>query len=157
VTKRPARGTPRPTTRRAAAVAVLVLCSFLGSTLAACTSARDTLGTNASQCFEALAIASDAVHDRGTFAGVRLLSAAVLTADVHLRADLSAIAGSPVHDLCVVSYRGTFRSHQVERPLGSPVAGGVGHYAIVIVSKPQNHLIGTVVRVTQPLRFGHPV
>jgi hypothetical protein len=35
--------------------------------------------------------------------------------------------------------------------------GGTGHYAIVIVSKPQNHLVGTVVRLTQPLRFGHPV
>jgi len=62
-----------------------------------------------------------------------------------------------VHQICVVSYRGTFRVGQVARPLGPPPAGGIGHYAIVLVSKPQNKLLGTVVRRTQPLRFGHPV
>ena len=62
-----------------------------------------------------------------------------------------------MHDVCAVSYKGTFTMDQVERPLGPAPSGGVGHYAIIIVSKPQNHLLGTVLRLTQPLRFGHPV
>ena len=52
----------------------LVFCSFLAVALSGCTSARDTLGTNASPCFEALAVGEDAVHARGTFAGVHLIS-----------------------------------------------------------------------------------
>jgi hypothetical protein len=54
-----------------------------------------------------------------------------------------------------VSYRGLFDVNHVEKPLGPSPPGGLGHYAIVIVSTPQNHLVGTVVRLTQPLRFEH--
>jgi hypothetical protein len=143
--------------RRGGAVLLLVLCSFLAVALTGCTSARDTLGTNASPCFEALAVGEDAVHARGTFAGVHLISLTSFGKDAHMVSILSARAGSKVHDVCVVSYRGTFRVDQVKSALGPPPAGGVGHYAIVIVSKPQNRLLGTVVRLTQPLRFGHPV
>ena len=139
------------------AAAVLAVCLSLAATVAGCTSARNTLGTNASTCFEALAVAEDAVHHRGTFTGVRLVSLASVGTDTHLRARLVARAGKTVHDVCVVSYRGTFTENQVEQPFGRPPVGGVGHYAIVIVSKPQNKLLGTVVRLTQPLRFGHPV
>jgi hypothetical protein len=115
------------------------------------------LGTNASPCFEALAIAADAVHDRGTFAGVRPVSFSLIGADLRLRAELSAVAGKTVHNVCAVSYRGVYKVGQVERPLGPPPVGSVGRYAIVIVSEPQNRLLGTVVRLTQPLRFGHPL
>jgi len=136
---------------------MMALCSFFAVALTGCTSARNTLGTNASPCFDALAIGEDAVRGRGTFAGVRLVSLSTIGRDAQMVAILSARAGRKVHDVCVVSYKGTFRVDQVMRPLGAPPAGGVGHYAIVIVSKPQNHLLGTVVRLTQPLRFGHPV
>ena len=138
--------------RRGAVAAVVAVC-LSAATLAGCTSARDALGTNSSQCFEALAIAGNAVHLRGTFAGVRLVS---LTS-FGKAASLRARAGPSVHDVCVVSYRGTFRFDQVERPLGQEPLDGVGFYAIVIVSNPQDHLLATVVRRTQPLRFGHPV
>jgi hypothetical protein len=140
---------------RRKAATFLVVCSILAATLTACTSARDTLGTNASPCFESLIIAADAVHDRGTFAGVHLVSLASFGKDAH--AHLLERAGPSVHDVCVVSYRGSYRISQVERPLGRAPVGGVGHYAIVIVSEPQKHLLGTVVRLTQPLRFSHPV
>jgi len=159
----PATGrAPRPCARHRAAprrggAVVLAVGLSLAVAGAGCTSARNTLGTNASTCFEALAVAGSAVHHRGTFTGVRLVSLSSVGADTHLRAHLAARAGKAVHDVCAVSYRGTFRVDQVERPLGRPPAGGAGHYAIVIVSQPQNHLLGTVVRLTQPLRFGHPV
>lgn len=136
---------------------MVVLPLVIGATLFGCTSARDTLGTNASPCYEALVIAANAVHHTGSFAGVHLLSFTKIGSDAHIQSVLSARAGSTVHDVCVVSYKGTFRVDHVERPLGQPPADGVGHYAIVIVSKPQNHLLGTVVRATQPLRFGHPI
>jgi hypothetical protein len=144
------------TVRRRGAPVVLVLCSLVVATSAGCTSARATLGTNASPCFEALAVGEDAVHDRGSFAGVRPVSLTTVAADVNLRAELSGRFGATVHGVCAVSYRGNFRLDQVQRPLGPAPPGGVGHYAIVIVSKPQNRLLGTVVRLTQPLRFGHP-
>jgi len=135
-------------------VAAVVTSLVLG--LAGCTTARDTLGTNASSCFEALAVAADAVHDQGTFAGVHLLKLTAAGTDLRLEAEVMARAGPGVHDICVVSYRGNFRVDQVMRPLGAPPAGGHGRFAIVIVSKPQNRVIGTVIRQTQPLRFGHP-
>jgi hypothetical protein len=143
--------------RRGAAAVMLVLVSFMATTLVGCTSARDTLGTNASPCFEALAIAADAVHNRGRFAGVRQLSISAFAADADLRLEMSRLFGSSIRDVCVVSYRGTFHVDQVERPVGPAPKDGIGHYAIVIVSKPQNHLLGTVLRATQPLRFGHPL
>jgi hypothetical protein len=126
-------------------------------TLVGCTSARDTLGTNNSTCFEAIAAAGSAVHHRGSFAGVRLVSFNAFGTDVRLKDELVDLFGTTVKDVCVVSYRGTFATGQVEHPLGPAPAGGVGHYAIVIVSKPQNRLLGTVIRSSQPLRFGHPV
>jgi hypothetical protein len=141
---------------RKRATTMIVSLAF-AATLFGCTSARDTLGTNASPCFESLVIAANAVHHTGSFTGVHLLSFSKIGSDAHIQSVLSARAGSTVHDVCVVSYKGTFRVDDVERPLGQPPAGGVGHYAIVIVSRPQNHLLGTVVRATQPLRFGHPI
>jgi hypothetical protein len=137
------------------AMAALLCASFAGVALVGCTSARDTLGTSASTCFEALATAGTAVHHRGTFAGVRLVSFNQFGTDVQLRKEFVTLFGKNVHDVCVVSYRGTFTVGQVEHPLGPAPAGGVGHFAIVVVSKPQNRLLGTVLRPTQPLRFGH--
>jgi hypothetical protein len=139
------------------AVTLAVVCALVSLTLAGCTTARNTLGTNASPCFEALAVAEDAVHDNGRLAGVHLESMADAGADLHLRRDLAARAGPAVHDVCVVSYRGVYGAGQVQRPLGALPPGGIGHYAIILVSKPQNKLLGTVLRLTQPLRFGHPV
>ena len=153
----PERSHPRPTAARRHRAMALVMMCVLVLTLARCTSARDTLGTTASPCFEALAIGADAVHDNGSFAGVHLLTLSTAAHDLHMQRTLLARFGPSVHNVCVVSYRGTFDVAHVARPLGPPPPGGVGHYAIVIVSKPQNQLLGTVIRETQPLRFGHPI
>jgi hypothetical protein len=148
----------RPSSRRRGGLVVtFTVCALVAMVLAGCTSARDTLGTNASPCFESLPVAHDAVHGRGTFAGVRLVSLSSFSADVHLQHYLAELTEAKVHDVCVISYRGTFATDEVEKPLGPPPAGGVGHYAIVVVSQPQGRLVGTVVRLAQPLRFGHPV
>jgi len=149
------RRTYGPAARRRGRVGSLLV--TLVVVLSGCTAARDTLGTNSSPCFDALAVAETAVHHHGSFAGVRLISLASFGSAVHLEADILAHAGPGVHDVCAVSYRGTFTVDEVVRPLGPPPKGGVGHFAVVIVSKPQNRVVGTVVRHKEPLRFEHSV
>jgi len=134
------------------AVAVVVWAPF---GLGACTSARDTLGTNSSPCFRALPVAEDAVHDHGTFAGVRLVAATALKQFNHLYADLEGRSATPLRNLCIASYHGTFSLDDVGRPAGNAPAGGVGRIAIVVVSTPQNVLLATFVLQKEPVRFRH--
>jgi hypothetical protein len=138
--------------RRWVAVGMVALGSMWVS---GCTAARDTLGTNSSPCFRALALAESAVHGRGVFAGVRLVSASTL-AKLH-RVDRVVSARSPtrLHNVCLVAYRGTFRPDQVKRSAGRIPASGEGHFAVVVVSTPQNVLLATFVLAKEPVRFRH--
>jgi hypothetical protein len=136
-------------------VAALAAAWLGAATLAGCTSARNTLGTNSSLCYRALAVARDAVHNKGQFAGVRLVKVSALTHYPHLRSELTARSGTPPRDVCLVSYRGRFRLDQVDRPAGSVPAGGVGRFAVVAVSVPRNALMATVVLEREPVRFRH--
>jgi len=147
-------GSRGPSARRlpaAAALSLMCLCSVV----AGCTSARNALGTNSSPCFLALPVAKDAVHGRGTFGGVRIDTAKDLAKHVHLLRVLTARAGGKLHDVCVVEYRGSYRLDQVQRPIGRAPDDGVGRYAIVVVSRTSNLLLGTFVRSTLPVRFRH--
>jgi len=141
--------------KRSSTAAAIALLFFGSLALASCTSARNALGTNSSPCFRALPVARDAIHDRGVFGGVRLVTAKDLAKRTHLLDVLVARAGGKLHDVCVVEYRGTFRLDQVERPIGHAPPGGVGRYAIVVVSRASNRLLATFVRATQPVRFRH--
>ena len=152
------RGTRRVAGRRRRVAALAVsMVSLAAFGLGACTSARDTLGTNSSPCFRALPIAEDAVHDRGTFAGVRLVAATVLKQFNHVYADLEARSTTPLRNVCVMSYHGTFTLDDVERPAGNAPAGGMGRIAVVVVSTPQNVLLATFVLEKEPVRFRHYV
>jgi len=143
-----------PSMRRTACAA-LVAVSIGAGTLAGCTSARNTLGTNSSVCYRALAVAEDAVHSKGQFAGVRLLALSSLSRTSRVRAVLTSRAGGSLQSVCLVSYRGEFRLDQVQRPAGLPPSGGVGHFAIVAVSVPRNVLLATVLLEREPVRFRH--
>lgn len=124
--------------------------------LSGCAAPRDTLGTNSSPCFRALALAEDAVHDRGAFAGVRLVGYSTLVKQhPRLEAALTARSSTRLRNVCLVSYRGTFRPSQVSRPAGKAPPSGVGHFAIVVVSTPQNQLLATFVLEKEPVRFRH--
>jgi hypothetical protein len=138
-----------------AATALALGLSF--AVVPSCTSARNTLGTNSSVCLRALAVAQDAVHGRGKFAGVRFVPVSALVKYKHLHAALTARAHPPLHDVCLVSYRGRFRLDQVDNPAGRAPAGGVGHFAIVVVSVPRNALLATFVLQHEPVRFRHYV
>jgi len=139
--------------RRAVAAVAAVIVSAAGIT--GCTAARNTLGTTSSPCFRALPVAKTAVHGRGTFAGVRLISSSEMSKLRHLKGVIEARSRTPVHDVCAVAYRGTFRRDQVARPAGRVPSTGVGHFAVVVVSNPQNELLATVLFLREPLRFRH--
>ena len=135
---------------------VAALLAVLGTAgLSGCTSARNTLGTNSSPCFRALALAADTVHDRGVFTGVRLVSVSTLVRSRHLAGVLKSRSSTPLHNVCLVSYRGTFRPDQVKRPAGTVPSSGVGHFAVVVVSTPQNVVLATIVLEREPVRFRH--
>jgi hypothetical protein len=134
-------------------VAVVVLVA----TLAGCTAARDTLGTSSSPCFRALPVASEAVNDRGTLAGVRLLGARDLEKHPKLRDALSTRAGHPVRTVCAVAFTGQFRIGEVHDPIAPGPVGGIGTFAVVCISTPQNGLLGTLVLSRAPLPFRHNV
>lgn len=151
------QGQRAPWTRRPRALAAGVLLAVLATGLAGCVSPRDTLGTNSSPCFRAVPVASDAVHDRGSLAGVRLMGPPELDRYPRLRDELASRVGRVLHDVCVVSFHGEFRHDEVERPMGRGPAGGTGPVAVVIVSYPQNALVGTFVLTREPLPLRHLV
>jgi len=127
----------------------------VAASLAGCTAARNTLGTTSSPCFRALPVAKSAVHGRGSFAGVRLISSSELSKLPHLKGVIEARSPTRLHDVCAVAYRGKFRRDQVARPAGRVPSTGVGHFAVVVVSSPQNKLLATVLLQSAPLRFRH--
>lgn len=143
--------------RRLAAMALLCL---LGLLAAACTSARNTLGTNASPCFSALPVASQAVHGRGSFAGVLLVSSAAVSTSrsdrvKEVRSELEARAGHPLRSVCAVAYTGRFTPSQVDRFLGPAPSSGSSRYAVVVLEHPGNRVLATLLRDRAPLHFEH--
>ena len=133
----------------AVSAAALALVGF-----SACTAPRDTLGTKSSACFRAVPVATDAVRDRGTLSGVRLLGSKDLDRRPRFRSLLEARAGKAVTSVCVVSFQGRFRLDQVQKPFGRAPASGTGSVALVFVSSPEERLLGTLVlsHVPLPLR-----
>jgi len=141
--------------RRGRTVVFAAAAMVVGGGLAAgCTSPRNALGTNSSQCFRAIPVATDAVADRGTLVGARLESVSSL----HQRLGALLDARAPtVKTVCVVAFRGRFRIDQVKRPYGPAPSTGSGIFAIVVVSEPGNQLVGTVVLAKAPLPLRHMV
>ncbi|MDE3085819.1 MAG: hypothetical protein KGJ77_03550 [Acidobacteriota bacterium] len=141
--------------RRAAGVLSAVALSVLS--LSACAAPRDTLGTKSSACFRAVPVATDAVRDRGTLSGVRLLGSKDLDRRPRFRSLLEARAGRTVTSVCVVSFQGRFRLDQVQKSFGRAPASGTGTVALVFVSSPEERLLGTLVLSRVPLPLRHEV
>jgi hypothetical protein len=142
----------------------LALATSIAVTLAgtgACGAGHNILGTNTGPCFLALAVAKRAVEGRGLLAGVRMIDIPKLTSaadDRAVRALLDQITVPLPRDVCLVAYSGSFTLGQVEQPAGLlPGGGGVGRYAIAVVSAPTSELLGTFVVRRLPLNFtrGH--
>lgn len=144
---------------RRLATGVFVASLALGASgvVSGCVSPRNTLGTNSSPCFRAVPVASEAVHDRGTLAGVRLVGARELDRYTKLRDDLAMRVGHALRSVCVVSFHGDYRLDDVDKPLGHGPASGSGPVALVFVTIPQNMLVGTAVLEHEPLPIRHEV
>lgn len=136
--------------------ALSAFCLVAMAALAGCTSPRNTLGTNSSPCYKAIPVAAGAVGHHGTFVGIRLLSSRQVSTKSRLDQLLDARAPGE-KNVCVAAYHGTFRQDEVERPFGNGPASGSGPIALVVVSSPQNRLIGTIVLARVPLPLRHEV
>jgi hypothetical protein len=146
---------PRPARRLNRLLALFLAAAVAAAGLCACGAGRIVLGTNTSPCFMALPTAKQAVHGRGSLAGVRLVDTARLTGPGGrpMRDLLGMLPARAPRDICVVAYAGKFRLGRVERPAGHAPPGGTGRYAIVIVSVPKPELLGTFVVRHEPLAF----
>ncbi|MHB8680559.1 MAG: hypothetical protein ACYDA2_00480 [Acidimicrobiales bacterium] len=143
--------------RRLAALASVAVMAVSGLAATGCGSPRNSLGTTSSPCFRAVPVASEAVKDRGKLAGVRLVGPKTIDAYPRLRAVVQRRAGSHIRSVCVVSFHGQFRLDQVRDPIGHAPPGGTGIVALVLVSSPQNRLLGTLVLEHEPLPLRHEV
>jgi hypothetical protein len=122
--------------------------------LAACTSPKSAIGPSASPCFRTLPTALAAVGNRGHFLGVRLLTTAVVDADLEHAHDAIVppeLAGRATL-LCVVGYRGPFLASRVQKP--QPKAMRSGRDALVLISLGTGRVIATLLLGGAPLRIG---
>jgi hypothetical protein len=131
--------------RAAASLAVVVLIA------AGCTTVRNSLGTNDSGCYVALPSAQAAVHDKGALHGVLLVSVTSLRKLRQLHTIATATPSRKVQRVCLVAFTGHFSAASVAMPHGRPV----GHFAVVVVEYPDNHVLGTVIFSHTPVHFGH--
>lgn len=131
---------------RAMAGCALVACIATG-----CTSARSNLGTSDSSCFLALPAATTAVGSHSRFVGVHLFTLSDLRHQAPKLFKQVVPSDSSTKNFCVFAFTGHFISTSVSEPHGRS-AGGV---AIVVLTRPANKLLGTVVLSRLPLRFGH--
>ncbi len=130
----------------------IVGCLLVAATVADCTTARSDLGTSVSSCYHALPAATKAVRMHGHLLGVQELTVGTLRRQAPgLYGDLAEHPSSGVR-ICVVAFSGTFDASSVSAASGLPS----GHLAVVVSTTPGNHLLGTVILLRPPLRFGHP-
>jgi uncharacterized protein (TIRG00374 family) len=132
---------------------VLITAAVIGSvTLASCTAGHASLGTGSSPCYMALPKAADAVHHRGALVGVRLVPPSDIDPNHATTVELVRRNGGPLHNTCLVAYRGKFTSSSVERPIEP---GRSGTYAVAVLNPSGSRLLATFVLNHEPLRFGH--
>lgn len=133
--------------RLATAAAVAVAALGLGG----CTTARNELGVPVSSCLQALPVAASAVHHRGTFGGVLLFGRKALRPSHQLSQLVATRGGSSVRSVCVVIFHGSFTAGDVEDVAGRST--GAQPWAVVVVSTPAHHLLGTLLLARPPFAF----
>jgi hypothetical protein len=126
---------------------------LLAGVMSGCTSARSSLGTTDSACYESLPTAAQAVMGHGHFVGIHLFTKTQLTKMApRLVDDLADKFKTTATRVCVAAYEGTFTSADVAKPLGH----ASGKLAVVVVNAANHQLLGTDIIKRAPLRFGHP-
>jgi hypothetical protein len=128
------------------AVGVLTL-----TLVAGCTGVRSNLGTSDSSCYLALPAATHAVGSHSRLLGAHLLTLADLRRQAPKLVTQIAPTASTTQSLCVLAFSGHFTSTTVSKPHGR----SAGPVAIVVLTRPANDLLGTVILMRLPLRFSH--
>jgi hypothetical protein len=128
-------------------VAVVVAAGLL----AGCSAARSDLGTSESACYLAIPTASQALGGHGRLAGVHLFTGVSLRRGIPRLYRRLPVTVPGSQRLCVFEYTGHFTTTSVAGALGSPK----GRYAVVVVTTPANHRLGTVILDHPPYRFEH--
>ena len=122
---------------------------LVGALAAGCTTARSDLATSDSACYRAIPAATKAVRGHGHLLGVQRSSLATLRrqSPVLLR---DVASGEPLSQaVCVIAFQGRFTSASVTEPHGR----SSGPFALVVITTPADHLLGTVVFRRDPLSF----
>jgi hypothetical protein len=140
------RGRAMPSVTGALAACALVVCLAAG-----CTVARSNLGTTESSCYLALPAATKAVGSHTRLLGVRLFTLADLRRQAPKLLTKISAERSPGQSVCTFAFSGHFTSTSVSEPHGRPE----GPVAVVVLTKPSNRLLGTVIFKRLPLRYGH--
>ncbi len=132
-------------------VRVVAGCVVLASLGAGCTSARADLGTSDSSCYLSLPAATKAVGPHSRLTGVHLFTLDSLRKKApKLYAQIAPHRGT-TQRVCVLAFSGRFTQDSVSMPHGR----SEGPVAVVVLSNPSNHLLGTVILSQAPLRFAH--
>ncbi len=129
----------------------IVGCLVVAGVLGGCTSARSSLGTSDSSCYLALPTATNAVHGHGRLLGVHLVTLSALRKEAPRIFEALAADQPGSQRVCVAAFQGHYESASVSDPHGR----ATGPLAVVVVTTPSNHLLGTYIFTRVPLRFAH--
>lgn len=140
----------RPGRQRSSAWLLMALGLVLGTAASACASPRSVIGTTASPCYQAIPIARHAVGEHGRFVGVRHEKVAGMERRFrHVFLPRPALPASA--DVCLVAYSGPYGPGSVRGAARS----ATGRYAVVVVSRPSDHLVVTYLVDRLPGSFRH--
>jgi hypothetical protein len=127
-----------------------------------CTSVRNGLGPRESVCLRALPVAREAVHAQGSYQGVKYFDARSFALLLAKRQSTQPAESPPPElaalmksSVCLVEYRGTFTTADVE--MGFSHFSGAGAYAVVVIKQSTNELVVTIVLPKPPLAFAKRV
>ncbi len=118
---------------------------------AGCSSARTGLGTTDESCYLALPTASKAVGGHGHLTGIRKYSISGLKSVAPKLYDALSDQVPKGQSVCLAGYTGVFTQGMVTKPLGR----SAGKVAVVVVTRPGNKVLGTMLLSKVPVRFQH--
>jgi hypothetical protein len=145
-------GRRRRSGRRSHLLASALALGLAGSLVAACSAARNSLGTTNGACFVALPAAASAIGGHGGLVGVRLVQVSQLKSlSPKLYQAAVGAPGPKVTQVCLLAFHGRFTAAHVRHGIGR----ATGRLAIVEIEFPDKRLLATLILRRAPLSFGH--
>ncbi|HWD54359.1 MAG TPA: hypothetical protein VG346_04515 [Acidimicrobiales bacterium] len=125
--------------------------ALAASVFAGCSSARVGLGTTDESCYLALPTAAKAVGGHGHLEGIRKYSISGLKGVAPRLYDALADQVPKGQAVCIAGYTGHFTVSSVTKAMGR----STGTLAVVVVTRPNNKVLGTLILSKLPVRFQH--